>query len=555
MPAFPRSHDVIEKDLPAVTTCLLQPKIALLKTRLRKFLLIVIAALFGHPGPVAAAVSAAAPRHVVLVVWDGMRPDFVTEKYAPTLDKLAHDGVRFRNHHAVYPTATDVNGAALATGRYPNRNGLAANLEFRPAINSRQPIDMGDPDSIKRGDEISGGKYLAVPTFVELLRAAGKKVALVGAKSVAMLFDRHNDWTVVRIKNKPLTIFAAAPLGVSAREEMTKLLGPIPDDPRAKAAQRNDFATRALTEFFWRDGVPDFSLLWLSEPDLSEHNYAPGSPEALAAIKAVDDDLAMVLSALEKKRVRDSTDIFVVSDHGFSTIRRSIDVVALLNKAGFHAAKEFSEAPQPGDILVCGNGGTVLFYVRDHDHAVTQRLADWLQRSDFAGVIFTRAKLEGTFPLNAARIDTSNAPDIVMSFDWSGPKGQFGVEGMIDADWNRKAGEGTHATLSPFDIHNTFIAAGPDFQVGFEDKLPTSNVDIAPQAMAILDLPLPYKADGRDLIEARRNVLEKSSTEVPTQTFEAVRDFSDGRWKQTFHVSRYSTVEYLDEGNGSFTKK
>jgi arylsulfatase A-like enzyme len=547
-----------------MTTYVLQPKIALLKTRFRRFLLILIAALLSQPASVVAAaagpesvkrVSTANTRHVVLVVWDGMRPDFITEKYAPTLEKLAHEGVRFRNHHAVYPTATDVNGAALATGFYPNRNGLAANLEFRPAINSRQPIDMGDPDSIKHGDEISGGKYLAVPTFVESLRAAGKKVALVGAKSVAMLFDRHNDWTVVRIKGKPLTIFAATQLDSSAREEMTKLLGPILDDPRATAAQRNDFATRALTEFFWRGGVSDFSLLWLSEPDLSEHNYAPGSPEALAAIKAVDGDLAMVLGALEKKRVRDSTDIFVVSDHGFSTIRRSIDVVALLNESGFHAAKEFSEAPKPGDILVCGNGGTILFYVRDHDRAVTQRLVDWLQHREFAGVIFTRDKLDGTFPLDMARIDTLNAADIVMSFDWSGQNGQFGVQGMIDADWNRKAGEGTHATLSAFDVHNTMITAGPDFQVGFEDRLPTANVDIAREIIQILDLPIPQGIAGRGLMEARRNLSEKSSSEVRSQILEASRDFSDGRWKQTFHVSHYLTAEYIDEGNGSFTKK
>src|SRR5438128_6433572 len=197
-----------------MTTCLRQPKIGLLKTRLRKFLLLAIVVLAGGTS----IYPASETRHIVLVVWDGMRPDFVTEKYAPTLEKLTHNGVRFRNHHAVYPTATDVNGAAIATGCYPNRNGLAANLEFRPAINPRQPIDMGDPDSIKRGDEISGGKYLAVPTFVELSRAAGKKVALVGAKSVAILFDRHNDWTAVRIKGKPLTIFAAAPLIPSDRE-------------------------------------------------------------------------------------------------------------------------------------------------------------------------------------------------------------------------------------------------------------------------------------------------------------------------------------------------
>ena len=31
--------------------------------------------------------------HVVLVVWDGMRPDFATEQYAPTLCKLLKSGV------------------------------------------------------------------------------------------------------------------------------------------------------------------------------------------------------------------------------------------------------------------------------------------------------------------------------------------------------------------------------------------------------------------------------------------------------------------------------
>jgi arylsulfatase A-like enzyme len=429
-------------------------------------------------------------------------------------------------------------------------------LEFRPAINSRQPIDMCDPDSIKRGDEISGGKYLAVPTFVELLRAAGKKVVLVGAKSVAMLFDRHNDWTVARIKGKSLTIFAAAPLGLSAREEMIKLLGPIPDDPQAKAAQRNNFATRALTEFFWRDGVPDFSLLWLSEPDLSEHNYAPGSPEALAAIKAVDDDLAMVLSALEKKKVRDSTDLFVVSDHGFSTIRRSIDVVALLNKAGFHAAKEFSETLKSGDILVCGNGGTVLFYVRDHDRGVTQRLVDWLQHGDFAGVIFTRDKLDGTFPLNAARIDTSNAADIVVSFRCDGQtQNQFGVAGMIDADWNRKAGEGTHATLSPKDTHNLLVAAGPFFDVGREDNYPTSNLDLFPTILEILDVPLPSILDGRSLHEVMRKRTEDENLSVSSRSLEASRDFPDGQWKQTLQVSHFPTIDYFDEGNGGFRPK
>src|SRR5437588_10173633 len=176
------------------------------------------------------AASAAAddkPRHVVLVVWDGMRPDFVTERYAPTLNKLAREGVRFRNHHSVYPTATDVNGAALATGAYPNHNDLFANLAFRAAINPRQPVDTGDPDTVRRGDEVSGGQYLSLPTIAEVVRGAGKKVALAGTKSVAVLFDRHNDWTIARTRDKQLTIFAAAPMSGAVAGEPTALLGPF----------------------------------------------------------------------------------------------------------------------------------------------------------------------------------------------------------------------------------------------------------------------------------------------------------------------------------------
>ena len=514
-------------------------KVAQLNTRVGRFLLIAIAVLPLPLSSVAAAVPAA-NRHVVLVVWDGMRPDFVTEKYTPTLDKLAHDGIRFRNHHSVYPTATDVNGAALATGCYPNRNGLAANLEFRPAINPRQPVDMGDPDSIQRGDEVSGGKFLTAPTFVELLRGGGKKVALAGAKSVAMLFDRHNDWTYARIKGKPLTIFAAAPLGSSARDEMTKLIGPIPDDPIATAADRNHYATRALIEFFWRDAVPDFSLLWLSEPDLAEHNFAPGSPQAIAAIKAVDDDLAVLLSALEKKKVRDSTDIFVVSDHGFSTIRRSIDVVALLNKAGFHAAKEFSEKPSPGDILVSGNAGTVLFYVRDHDRKVTQRLVDWLEKSDFVGILFTRDKMGGTFTFDQIRIDTPDSPDVVMAFRSSEEKNQFGVAGMIDADWNRKAGEGTHATLGHFDVNNTLVAEGPDFRRGSEALNPTGNVDIAPTILAIFATNGSKNMDGRRLDNGMDGRSE--GQKIGGRNL----DLDYGTWRARVEITTFGGSSYLE---------
>src|SRR5262249_44836510 len=94
-----------------------------------------------------ASVSAAPnpPRHVLLVVWDGMRPDFVTEKTTPVLWSLTREGVTFRNHHAVYPCATEVNGVAIVTGTYPSHSGIIANYQFRPEIDKMKMIHSEDP--------------------------------------------------------------------------------------------------------------------------------------------------------------------------------------------------------------------------------------------------------------------------------------------------------------------------------------------------------------------------------------------------------------------------
>ena len=141
--------------------------------------------------------------------------------------------------------------------------------------------------------------------------------------------------------------------------------------------------------------------------------------------------------------------------------------------------------------MVVGNGGSVLFYIEGHDAEVTRRLVEFLQQTDFAGVIFTKQPMEGTFGLEQAKIESDHAPDAVIAFRWNDSKNQFGVPGMIDADWQRKAGEGTHATLSRFDMHNTLIAAGPDFRRGETIDLPSGNVDLAPTILRILGITPP----------------------------------------------------------------
>src|SRR5207249_1546542 len=137
--------------------------------------------------------SAQSNRHIVVVVWDGMRPDFISDKNTPTLWKLAHKGVIFRNDHAVFPSATNVNGTALVTGVYPGRNGLIANHDYRPEIDRNHSIDVELAAVVAKGDELSNRKYISVPTIAELVQNAGGRTAIATAKTVGLLLDRHVD--------------------------------------------------------------------------------------------------------------------------------------------------------------------------------------------------------------------------------------------------------------------------------------------------------------------------------------------------------------------------
>src|ERR1051325_3313705 len=151
--------------------------------------------------------------------------------------------------------------------------------------------------------------------------------------------------------------------------------------------------------------------------------------------------------------------------------------------------------------------------------------------------------------VHSPKRDNKHTPGVGMAFHWSEEKNKFGTPGMIDADWQRSAGKGTHATLSKFEMHNTLIAAGPDFQSGLTSDLPSGNVDLAPTILSILGIKSANSMDGRVLSEAMAN---PKSSKSETQTVEAIRRFPSGVWRQELKISRVGSTIYLDEGNGAF---
>ena len=504
---------------------------------------------------VTTALIAEAPpaRHVIVVVFDGMRPDFVSSVITPNLWQLAQDGVFFANHHPVYCSSTEVNGTAIATGAYPSHSFVIANSEYRPGIDPQKAIGTSQLPTVRKGDELSGGRYLGVATLAEYLHTQGVATAISGSKAIAILHDRSG--------RSPL-VFAGKALAKATEDEVVAAIGAFPASGvdattgRQDRLLRDDWTTRALTDVLWKNGVPAYSLLWLAEPDESEHSFGPGSSQAIIARKNSDANLGRVLATLEKRGLRASTDVLVVADHGMSTISRKIDVAGELSKAGFDATRAVPGGLKSGQVLVVTNSGTVLLYVGAHDTVVTHRLAAWLPTQDWVGTILSREPAEGTFALAEAHIDSPGAPDFAVALHWSDSRSATGASGQLTADDSgRGIGQGTHGSLSAYDLHNTLIAAGPDFKRGVRDPLPSANFDVTPTVLHLLGFrEEAAKRDGRVLSEAL-TIAAPPLQKLEFKRLQAQCDTPVGKWTQYLQVSEVNGVRYLDEGNGTLLPK
>ena len=107
-----------------------------------------------------------------------------------------------------------------------------------------------------------------------------------------------------------------------------------------------------------------------------------------------------------------------------------------------------------------------------------------LQKRPEVGAIFTRPRrsgdAEGTVPgtlsFDVAKWNhAERSGEILVSSNWTREKNQAGYEGSTT-----DGGVAGHGSSSPYDIHNTLIAAGPDFREHVQSPVPTGNVDLAP---------------------------------------------------------------------------
>jgi arylsulfatase A-like enzyme len=475
---------------------------------------------------------------------------------------LREEGVNFLNGHSVFPTVTRANAAAIGTGVYPDRNGIFGNSLYVRQVDPNRAFSNDDHKNLLRLDVATGGRMVLTKTLAEILAERGKSLAIVssGTTGSALLVNARAPKGVGVLVNASWEPGVRVAFPDTANDA---ILRRFPVAPRKGGAQdpyvdQVNWTERVLRDYVLPDLKPDVIVNWLTEPDHLQHALGAGSSQARAAIRNDDREIGLVLDRLRELGLADKTNIIVVSDHGFGHGIFGVNVMSELMKAGLKLG------PESDDVVIASSGQTMSLHVRDRNPERIAEIVRFLQRQPWVGVVFTLGKpggsgvpvegrAPGTFALELVHLaNAERGPDIVFTFPWSSAKSPLGLQGLeyteAPATGPLTGTAGNHGSMSPWTVHNTFIAWGADFKRGVTARTPSSNVDLAPTLLALMNLDKEVdlnRFDGRALKEAFADGPDEEQVPIQVRTYFVKTP--DDAYSAALQVTELDRQRYIDK--------
>ena len=414
-------------------------------------------------------------RRAVLVVVDGLRGDLVNEAFTPNLHRLATTARWYPDHRAVFPSATRVNSASLATGCFPASHGLHGNAIALDEGDGLVPVSVG-PSTFRERLRRATGRTLRRPTLSERLREHGGVASwLNSSPGAAHLQDPDGHGLLLHRSG-------------SHRPGFEPVEGPEHLDVTYDARGDRE-TTRRFRAALDAPGEHALHTLWLCEPDHSQHVMELGSGEHRALVRAADANVAEVVAAVGRMRERGEEVLLVVcSDHGHETTDQVIPVEELMVEAGLKADAESS------DVVFASSGMGALVYLSDSAWSRRDDIVEWLERREWCGPVFAGAAL--------SEVGQCEDGGLSIAFAMAGrdEPNRFGIPGIAHVADSRFSsidapGRGQHGGLGRYETNAVLIVDdGSGIARRIEGR--TSAVDVAPTILDFLGVAYDG-ADGR----------------------------------------------------------
>jgi hypothetical protein len=443
---------------------------------------------------------------VVVVVFDGLRPDMVKPDRMPNLAAFADDSLWFREARSVFPSMTRVATSSIATGAPPALHGIVGNSFYYPEVTRDFVLDTSRAEDIALAESRLGSPLITAETLGDRLAAHDKSFAVVHSGSAGSTYAINpraaaNGHWIFSVMGRDAT---RTPHAV---DEVVERFGPLPQRTLPRF-EETDYVTRVFTEHVLGEMDPDVALIWFNEPDTSFHYKFLASEDTNAILHAVDAAFGRILAAIMRRPDANHIAIIAASDHGQISSSGVADIATLLTGAGHKAARGSSRAINGTDITVTGgNMGEIRTVDGDMDRRDT--IARWLMQRDEIGMLFTPSDdpvlgaVDGTFSTALVGLDHARQPELVYVLRSTTDADAYGLPGLGLITGGVPVGGGMHGGLNRHELNTVLILGGiaRGGRPGLSEA-PSGIIDIAPTVLDLLGCKAPASMHGISLMSA-----------------------------------------------------
>ena len=405
---------------------------------------------------------------------DGLRRDAASPERTPNLWRLRERGTFFGAYRSMFPSATRVVSSSTATGCLPSTHGLAGNsMALLDREGQLHAHDAGAPDFLPARRAMHG-RALDAPTLAERLAPHGGVVICSNVSPGAAL--AHDPNRAGHLFNRVVSHEPG-----HAIEPLSHITLSVEGD-------------RLITDRFVQEisaRSPALGVLWLGEPDATQHSDTPGSPACWAAIAAADACLGEVMAWAERRRAQGNSVLLMAgSDHGHETVEGVIDVDAELEAAGLKPGADHG-------LVALSNGSSVMVHL-----APSRDPAPVLEF--LHGVPWADAVVHGEALRPLGQRPGADGLLCIIAMRRHGALNTYGLPGFVlvakpATGKPDRMGCGQHGGLGAAEQAPVMVVEGPGFRPGLS-MAAASPIDIAPSILGFLGCGLEGPAmDGRAL--------------------------------------------------------
>ena len=402
---------------------------------------------------------------VVIVVFDGLRPDMIKDRM-PMLQTFLDGNLWFRNARSVFPSLTRVCTTSVSTGAWPGRHGIVNNQFHLNGDLSGPLVDTARIDRLVGLTDRAGAIVTADGLGQRLAAADLSMMAIHCGSAGSGLLVNH---AVHTLGQRTFSVHGAeATLTPEIVPEILATCGPLPGHgvPKLEIVA---YAGRVATGVGLAQDQSDVTLVWLPEPDTSFHFCGIHSEGSDQAMRAADTVFAEILETVASGPHSDSTAVVAMSDHGQIATSALIDLGGLLQADGFRAGE------MPGDntdiLMTGGNMGELR--PMSSDPGLITELGRWLMQRDEIGMVFADPDLvEGALPPQVVHQTHARSANLLYVMRSDETPGPGGIPGIGVYTGGVPLGGGMHGGLNRYEMNTLLGVSAPDARSGEVDQIP-----------------------------------------------------------------------------------